>query len=446
MKRGELDLRIKECAKNFLEISKNKPIEIVSHFDTDGITSAAIIIQALKKIDRKFSLRILKSLTKETIKSLPKEKIILFLDLGSGSINLIKKTEIKDIFILDHHEISEQELENIHMVNPQLFEKQRISSSGIAYLFCKELNETNKELAKLAILGMIGDSLEKNIDELNHGILQDGEIIQKKGILIYPSTRPLNRTLELCSDPFIPGVTGDSEGVRELLRQSGIKPENGKYKNLIDLNEDEMEKLTTNILLRNPKIKNKDLIGNIYLLKFFGKLEDAREMSAKINACSRFGESNVALMLCLENQDAKKKAEAIHAKYKQMLISGIKKVNELNKIEGKGFAIINADKEIKDTMIGTITSILSYSSNYEEETIIIGLAKYDDKIKVSARTVGNKGRNTRQILEDVVKITGGEVGGHEFASGCIIPQEKEKEFLELLKKNLELQVIKIVNP
>jgi len=443
-KRGnDLNWKIKETAKKFLEKTKNKQIQIISHFDTDGISSAAIMIQALKKLDKTFSLKIFKSLSKEIIQGLSKNKVTLFLDLASGSLNHIKEAELKDVFILDHHEISGEIPSDINMVNPELQGGQKISGSGITYLFCKELDESNKEFAKLAILGMIGDSLEKEISKLNNGILEEGEISKKKGILIYPSTRPINRTLELSSDPFIPGVTGDSEGVRELLGQSGIKPENGKYKNIIDLNEKEMKQITTNIMLRNPKIRNRNLIGEIYLLKFFGKLEDAREMSAKINACSRFGESGVAVRLCLESQKAKKKGEEIHAKYRQMLIAGIKKVNAMEKIEGKGFAIINADKEIKDTMIGTITSILSYSSNYEEETILIGLAKYDNKIKVSARTVGSKGRNTRRILEDVVKITGGEVGGHEFASGCVIPQEKEKEFLELLKKNLELQVVKI---
>jgi len=336
-KRGyRLDVEIEKVAKDFLEKSKEKQIEIISHFDTDGISSAAIMAQALKKLDINFSVKIYKSLNKEIIENLSPEKITLFLDLASGSLDHIKDSKLKDVFILDHHEISGEIPENVKIINPELDSKQKISGSGVVYLFCKELDESNKEFAKLAILGMIGDSMEKEISKLNNGILGDGEIKKKKGILIYPSTRPINRTLELSSDPFIPGVTGDSEGIRELLSQSGIKPENGKYKNLIDLNEEEMEKLTTNIILRNPKIKNKDLIGDIYLLKFFGKLEDAREMSAKINACSRFGESSIALRLCLESPSAKKKAEEIHAKYKQMLISGIKKVNGMEKIEGKG--------------------------------------------------------------------------------------------------------------
>ena len=94
-------------------------------------------------------------------------------------------------------------------------------------------------------------------------------------------------------------------------------------------------------------------------------------------------------------------------------------------------------------MIGTIASIISNSSIYEEGTIVITMAYYDDKIKISARTAGKKGRNLRELLENIIKSTGGEVGGHEHAAGCIISRKKEKEFIELLRKNLEIELIKI---
>ncbi|MCA9487401.1 MAG: DHH family phosphoesterase [Nanoarchaeota archaeon] len=442
-RRGErLKLEIKRVSKEFLEEIKNKHVIVVSHFDTDGISSAAIMVQALKKRDQQFSLKIVKSLNKEFIDELPKDKTILFLDLASGSFNHLKEAKLKKVYIIDHHEINQEIPDNISIINPQLLEKQKISSSGLVYLFCKELDESNKEYAKLAVLGMIGDNLEKEIDNLNNGILEDGEVKRKRGILIYPSTRPLNRTLEFSSSPFIPGVTGNTEGVRDLIREAGIIPEKGKYKSIIDLTEEETKNLTTGIILRNPEIKEKKLVGDIFLIKLFGKLEDAREISAKINACSRMGESTIALKLCMESLAGKKRAESIHAKYRQMLISGLKKVDELEKIQGEKFMIINARQEIKDTMIGTVVSILSHSSLYKEETVLIGLAEDKDRIKVSARNVGSKGRNVREILSKVINSIGGEVGGHEFAAGCTISQEKEKEFIDLLKKDLELQVVK----
>ncbi len=446
MKRGNesLEKDIQEISEDFIDKTENEEICIVSHFDTDGITSASIMIQTLKKLDRRFSLKIVKSLDERFITELPKEKIILFLDLASGSIEYIKNSNLKQVFIIDHHEINQDVFpENIRIINPQLSNKQKISSSGLTYLFCKEINKDFKELAKLAVLGMIGDCLEKEIDSLNHNILEEGGIQKKRGLLIYPSTRPINRVLEYSSNPYIPEVTGNIKGVLELLRETGLIPEKGKYKSLIELSKEEMERLTTAILLRNPKIKNKELIGDIFLVKMFNKLEDARDLSAVINACSRSGKPEIAIQYCLEIPSAKKNAEITHIKYKQILIEGLNSVSEIEKIHGNGFVIINAKDKIKDTMIGTIASIISNSAIYEEGTIITTMAYYENKIKVSARIVGKNGRNIREILNNIIMLIGGEIGGHESAAGCIISKEKEKEFIDLFKKNMEIEMIKI---
>ncbi|MAG79189.1 hypothetical protein CMI40_02330 [Candidatus Pacearchaeota archaeon] len=440
---NSLETKIKLVAREFLEKSKDKEIQIISHFDTDGISSASIIIRALKRLDKVFSIKIIKSLEEQFICDLPKEKLFIFLDLASGSLDYIANSELKDVFIIDHHEIIQKISENVHIINPELHNKQKISSSGLTYLFCKEIDPKNKELSKIAILGMIGDILEKDISKLNNDILNDGKIKKKRGLLLYPSTRPLNRTLEFSSKPYIPGITGDVEGVKELLKEIGLTPINGKYKSLIELNNEEMEKLVTAIMLRNPKAKHDEMIGNIFLINLFNKLEDARELSAMINACSRLGETNIAIQFCMEISKVKKKAESIHAKYKQFLISGLKFVSETKKIEGKGFVIINAKNIIKDTMIGTITSILSNSPLYEDGTIITAMAYYDGKIKISSRNVGRSGKNVREILNRIIEKIGGEVGGHEFAAGGIISRNKEKEFIDSLQKSFEVELVKI---
>jgi len=439
-----LENEIKPFVKKLLEHSENKEIYVVSHFDTDGISSAAIMTRALQRLDKTFTLKIQKSLEPQFIRDLPKNKIILFLDLASGSLHHIKEAGLKDVFIIDHHELSSKEIpEDITIINPELTNKQSISASGLVYLVCKEINQKNKDMAKLAVLGMVGDCLEKEIEHLNNGILEDGEINRKRGLLIFPSTRPLNRTLEYCSNPYIPGVTGDIRGVLDILREAGLTPEKGKYKSILELTHNEMEKLTTSILLRNPKTKNNEIIGDVFLIKLFNKQEDARELSAKINACSRYGESETAIQLCLEIPKAKKRAEQIHVKYKQTLIEGLRFAEKADKIQGKKYTIINAKDQIKDTMIGTVASILSNSSVYEEGTMITTMAYYEDKIKVSARSAGRTGRNLREVLSGVVKEIGGEVGGHEFAAGCIIKQDQEKIFIDNLKKTLEVEMIKI---
>jgi len=113
--------------------------------------------------------------------------------------------------------------------------------------------------------------------------------------------------------------------------------------------------------------------------------------------------------------------------------------------------VINAKDQIKDTIVGTIASILSNSSVYPRGTVIIAMAYYDDKVKVSARVsgrnqsnnVGKERKNVREILNSIIQEIGGEVGGHEFAAGCIITKSKEKSFIEAIKKSFEVELVKI---
>ena len=96
---------------------ENKEAHIISHFDTDGITSASIMVATLKRLDKKFSLKIVKNLDEKFISKLPKDKMIVFLDLASGSIDHIKNANLNKVFIIDHHEITKKIPENIRIIN-----------------------------------------------------------------------------------------------------------------------------------------------------------------------------------------------------------------------------------------------------------------------------------------------------------------------------------------
>src|SRR4030042_5869372 len=111
---------IKTFTKNFLQETKDEPIYLVSHFDTDGITSAAIFIKTLKGLSKQFSVKILKSLTNEEIENFPEDKTIILLDLGSNYLKELSKLKNK-VFIIDNHEIKNQiPAENTKIINPHL--------------------------------------------------------------------------------------------------------------------------------------------------------------------------------------------------------------------------------------------------------------------------------------------------------------------------------------
>jgi len=445
---------VEKFTKEFLESTKNKPIRLISHFDTDGITSAAIITKTLQRLDKKFTVRIVKSLDEEIIKkelSRQPREVIMFTDLASGSLEYFTKLQ-EPIFILDHHEIHKDQLnEKIKIVNPHLTsdpEGNDATGAGICYLFAKSISEENKDLATLAIIGLIGDRHETNLSKINQQIVEETrDLTIKKGLALYPATRPIKRTLEYSTSPYIPGVTGNGEGVIELLRETGISFD----KSLLDLSEDEMSRLLTSIMVRKANNNSsEDIINNLYILKFFNTKEDVREISTLVNACSRLGYHDIALSYCLQNSNAKTQALDIYTEYKQELVSGLKTAEQMEKIKGENFVILNARDRIKDAIIGTICSMISSSATYKEGTVLVGMAYNEDKIKVSARVVGREGRNLKELMEKTViefkadhPNSMAEVGGHHFAAGCLVEKEKEGPFLEALKKNLEIEVVKI---
>jgi single-stranded-DNA-specific exonuclease len=445
---------VEKITKVFLEATKEKPIRVISHFDTDGITSAAILAKALQRLDKKFSIKIVKSLEEDTIRkelSRQPREVIIFTDLASGSLEHFQSLR-HPIFILDHHEIHKEKLnDNIKIINPHLTndpEENTCTGAGVSYLFAKTLSDENEDLANLAIIGLIGDRHETNLSKINKQITSETkDLTIKKGLTLYPATRPLKRTLEYSTSPYIPGVTGSGKGVIELLKETGISFE----KSLLDLSEDEMSKLLTSIMVRKAQNnQEEDIIGNLYILKFFNTKEDVREISTLINACSRLGYHDIALSYCLQNKSAKTQALKIYTEYKQELVSGLKTAEKMDKIKGPNFVILNAKDKIKDAIIGTICSMLSSSSEYEEGTILIGMAYNEDKIKVSARAVGQDTRNLKELLEKTVlefkaenPDTLAEVGGHHFAAGCLVEKEKELQFINILKKNLEVEVVKV---
>jgi len=439
---------IENFTKEFLNKIKNKKIHLVSHFDTDGITSAAIMSKTLERLSLQFSVKILKQLTIEEIAQFPKDKTIIILDLGSSHL-LELSTLSNDVFVIDHHEIKNKPSSpNVHLINPHtLSNYENLCGAELTYLFSKKISEENKDLARLAIIGMVGDTMEKEINKIRDQIIKDSKVKVKKGLLIYPSTRPLNRTLEYSSRPFIPGVTGDSKGTYELLQEAGIEKIGKTFKSLIDLSEQEMKNLVTAVMLRlSGEEKNSEYIGNLYLIKFFNKIEDAREISAMINACSRMGHTGISLMFCLGSTNARKQAEKIYVKYRQHIISGLKHIDKNKKIQGNQYVIINTKDKIKDTLIGTMASILSFSSVYKEGTVIITMAYNEDKIKVSTRMAGRKsktGRNLKELMDAVTHIIGGEAGGHKMAAGCTIKKQDEDKFIDLVQQKLEVEMIKI---
>lgn len=440
---------IKQEAEKFREAKGTT--RIISHLDADGLSSAAIMIKALKRLNKKFSLTIVKQLSKEVLSQFKTESYenFIFVDLGSGNIEDIKeKINSKNIIILDHHQPQQTENNFIHL-NPILFGlegNKDVSGAGLAYLFAKYLDEKNKDLSPLALVGAIGDNQEdKGFISINKIILEDAKQYLEitTGLRMFGAqTKPLYKILQYSTDPYIPGITGNEQASIRFLQELKLDPE----KKLIHLNHEEMKRLVTSIILQrlgseeNPD----DVLGPIYLLKSEPEespTRDLKEFSTLLNSCGRLNKPSLGIAACMQDKNLKQAAINVLNDYKKELIASLnwfyknkEKIIELEKL-----VIINAEDNIKDTIIGTLASMIAKSNTYPENTIIISLAhSLDNQTKISIRCSGykqdNKNNiNLKEILNSVTSKLGYESGGHKNAAGSIIPQDKEQEFVELAK-------------
>ncbi|MFB6088662.1 MAG: DHH family phosphoesterase [Candidatus Aenigmatarchaeota archaeon] len=147
------------------DIRQSKNIRVVSHYDADGISSASIMLYALSKLDKNVHLSIVNQIKDRVIKRLNREEndLVIFTDLGSGYLDELNELKVEKLAIVDHHHIKGEYDGDFTHVNPHLIgiDGDEISGSGLSYLLARSLDEKNKKLAYIAVIGAIGDIQEE---------------------------------------------------------------------------------------------------------------------------------------------------------------------------------------------------------------------------------------------------------------------------------------------
>lgn len=450
---------VNEAVEKFRKISENQVIRIISHLDADGISSGSIIVKALMREGLRYSISNIHQLDEKTLVQLANEdfKVIIFTDLGSGQFELVKKyLKDKQVIILDHHETVDEKVDYIMHVNPHLVgidESNSVSGAGVAFFFARGLNPKNSDMAHIALAGAMGDMQEENgFHGLNSEIVeigkQAGYLKVISGLRVFGAqTKPIHIILQR-AEFEIPGVTGSESGAIQLLQEVGINPRNGyKWKTLVDLDEDELKKLTTTILMRRLNLKNpEEIIGPVFMLKNEKKgspLRDLKEFSTILNACGRLDKASFGIGLCIGDEKMKKKALTVMKEYKREITNSLKwyeaNKDSENVRKNNGYMIINAKDNVMPTIIGTMASIISYSPEVKPGTLILSLAKLSDEhLKASIRIAGRvKGPNLMELMQKITNQVGGQSGGHMDAAGALIDSDKEEQFLETAQRVLE---------
>ena len=453
-------------------ISSGKKIRVTSHLDADGISAAGIIGKALQREKANFHIRIIRQLEKEFILDLKKEntECLIFTDMGAGQLSLIKdQLSDKDIIILDHHKPVDPEFNNLIHVNPHkvgIDGTDHISGAGVTFFCAVALNESNKDLAPLAIVGAIGDRQDKgdfgSLIGLNRDIIDIGTEIgflkEQKDLKIFGrETRPIHLALKYTTEPFFPGISGNEDGCLRFLISVQIPIKKGnEFRTISELSKEEKRTLVSELLKYGmshglSKENAERIIGMTYILlkeKQGTFLRDVNEYASLLNSCGRLDKSGLGIAICMGDRDlALSEAEENLSVYRKKLAETLSWFeNEYPVTEREYILSFHGGDIIDEKIIGTITSIAAVSNMTNKKKPLIGIAFSDnDYSKVSAR--GNRelieagldlGEAIRESLKELNIDTEG--GGHNIAAGARIPTKLEEQFLNVLNQKVKSQI------
>jgi len=378
-------------------------VEIYGHHDADGIAASSIMAFALRRAGIQFRLRILPRITPADLS--PDESTLLC-DFGSALTSLPE-----EVMVIDHHLPS---FAGEYHVNPCLEEidgERELSASGAAFLVAQHLGD-NRDLAGLAMLGMIGD--RQAFEGINREIAGDAmanSVITPHKSLRLPG-RDLTEKLYLAVDPHLEGISGDEERVEALTGACGT--------------EDPSLLLSHIILSVAPSTNARameSLYGDTYELQR-EVVHDAHTLTSLIDACGKSGRGGLGAALCLRSPEVVEEAWEVTRRYRLQVIEGLKTA------ECSGNIPIY---EVRDAAVsGSVADLLAYDGLHNQP--VATFARSGEHYSVSARCPAGVSCDLASVLNKLAEKSGGSGGGHPGRAGAWINADAFEGFRKDLQE------------
>lgn len=382
-------------------LQKQEFVEVLAHHDVDGIAAASILCHAMFRKGGRFRLRIRPGITTA---DLPRDGSVLLCDFGSALPDLPG-----DVMVVDHHV---PHFEGDHHVNPHLegIDGDRsLSAAGAAYLVAQRMGD-NRDLAGLALLGIIGDGQElegPNREISNEGIA-NGFIAPRRGLRL--PGRGLVEQLALATSPYLPGFSGVPDAARALVAEA------------TDEDDVDFESLLSGVVLAAaPKASLSTLCGIWGTTYSLGRevIDEALNLAAVVDACGKAGSGDIGASLCLRSSHALQEAWEITARYRQAVIAGIQGARRLDErvalfaVDDGGVASDVADALANDLVQSGPVFVIGEIGGF---------------YSISARCPPGIDLDLEALMNRLAEACGGQGGGHRRRAGARIAADQVDRF------------------
>ena len=436
----ELTNLCKKASEIIQSFPKKTRMRVISHYDADGITAAAIICKALHRNGYDFHVTLMRNPFDRGLERVSKEnnELIIFSDMGSGQIETIEKMGCKSI-IIDHHQYLEKKTsENVHQINANLCGTDgnyEACGATLCYSVAKSLDAKNIDLAPLALAGATGDKQYiGGIRGYNKTVLDEalknGFLKQSNGIKLYGKS--LFDGLYYSVDPYYTGLSGDKKGTLELLERLNLD-KNVKIENL---DSEKMKQINSFLLLK--LIKNdcqKNILDTVIRQRYWSdslgcELERFADL---LDACGKGGNRSLGLMICLDDKKAFEEALEVEKAYKQNILDELIQLENDGVKEKKGFRYFYS----KDSSLGGVIGGIAANFIVDSKKPLLSLVRKEDDNELHVSCRGNQylvsnGLDLGLAMNEAAKKLEGHGGGHKIAAGATIDIKKEAEFLDMV--------------
>jgi single-stranded-DNA-specific exonuclease len=437
-------------------------VTLVSHIDADGITSATLLEIALQREGIPVTPHFVRQLEPFAMRTVPKNGgLTVFTDLGAGQQNLIRDHGFQEegVLIVDHH-VGQP----CGMAYPQLnaltYGYSKLSAAGVAYFLAREMNPENLDLAKLGVIGNVGDMMAREDLGLTgpaREILEDGitcgqiQMVGKDLNCYGISTRPLHISLAFSDDPYISGITNDPSAALRFLQRLGIerKTSQGGWRVWEDLCQEEkrtiISALAQQLLVQGQSPQR--LLSEAYLFPSEyprTPLRNASEYATLLNACGRWAKPLIGRAVCLGDRGGYyREAEHMLAHHRTVIRELLQFILEKGVSELSHLQYLHVGERFPDTIVGIGAGMaLSRLNRNKPILIMVRLPEDPTMTKVSMRTndtMVQRGIDLQAALIQASSHCGGEAGGHRIAAGAYIPGHVEEEFVHHVNRILSEQ-------
>lgn len=405
-----------------------KNILIVAHYDADGVSSAITLSFALESLKKDYDVLILRQLYRDDLVNLPLNEydLTFFLDLGG------KMTDTEAL-IIDHHDVDYKRNNIFHPKQINLDPNTEASSSTMTYYFSSYLSDVP---AFPSLVGAAGDKqfVGGRFSGLNRKVAADG--LKHGEIMIYRdfvlpgvSFLPLYKLLYYSTDPLLPGLSNNPEGVMEVLDRAGLWG-GEKYNDLtVDEKKEFISELTIFLVSHGWSVHEvRSLIGEIYSTGKPLWLSTVRSATVLFNALGKTNNYPLLFEIVKGDYFLLDKAEKIIIRYRRAMLNAIEKGRR--SLEDRGpFVLFDGRGKIKYFTTGAVATAL-YGEMRKPAVVLVDDGDY---VKLSIRG----GELLGKIVSGIAERLGVEGGGHSAAAGARVPTDLLDEFLYLLEEYLE---------